>query len=416
MNIMPRLSLRHRCQIGLLAAIAAAFLVATPFVSGQSGGLDEEINTLNLQIQNQKKQLEDIQARQKKLQTQIEAKQRDRISLNNQLSILEDRLAKAQLDIDSVNLEIDKTNLEIRKIEADKDDLDQQIEGQKEHIANLLRTMYKQDQASALEVLLLNDSLAEFLNQVKYLQDTNQEIGNSVEELKDSKDKLEQNRLSLDQRNGDLLALKNKLQDRKDDLGYEQLNKTNLLKETRSSEQQFQSLLQQAKREQQQMEVEIASAEKLVRKKMSQKDLDRLNSGNNTLDWPVPSQYIVARFHDSDYPYRNIIGEHSAIDIRAKQGTTIAAAADGYVAKVKFDGSSSYAYIMLIHGNGLATVYGHVSAVYVVADQYVKQGQPIGRTGGLPGGTGSGPFTTGPHLHFEVRLNGLPVDPEAYLP
>jgi len=71
---------------------------------------------------------------------------------------------------------------------------------------------------------------------------------------------------------------------------------------------------------------------------------------------------------------------------------------------------------MIIHGNGLSTVYGHVSAVYVKTDEYVVQGQAIGRTGGTPGTPGSGPWTTGPHLHFEVRSNGLPVNPESYLP
>ncbi|MFA5184658.1 MAG: peptidoglycan DD-metalloendopeptidase family protein [Patescibacteria group bacterium] len=416
MNIVSLFKTGRLAKTSFLAIILASFLLSTPLVFGQNGSIDDEINTLNLQIQNQKKQLEDLRSRQKQLQAQIELKQRDRISLSNQLSILENRLAKAQLDIDSVNLEIDKTNLEIKKIEADSANLDKQIETQKQHIGNLLRTIYKQDQISTLEILLLNDSLTEFLNQAKYLQDTNEEIGHSVEDLKASKVRLEQNKLSLDQKNSDLLSLKDQLQDKKDNLGYEQANKINLLDETRSSEQEFQKLLQQAKREQQQAEAEIASAEQLVRKKMSQKDLDRLNNGNNTLVWPVPSRYVVASFHDPEYPYRNLIGEHSAIDIRAKQGTTIVAAADGYVAKVKFDGSTKYAYIMLIHGNGLATVYGHVSAVYVLADQYVTQGQAIGRSGGMPGGIGSGPFTTGPHLHFEVRLNGLPVNPEAYLP
>ena len=408
--------MRHFLQISCLIIFGASLLTAGPFVFGQNANLDSEINDLNLKIQNQKKQLDDLQARQQKYQAQIELKQRDRISLSNQLDILENRLAKAQLDIDGVNLEIDKTNLEIRKIEIDSDNLDAQIETQKQHIANLLRTMYKQDQVSTLEILLLNDSLTEFLNQARYLQDTNKEIANSVDELKRNKEDLDQNKINLDQKNSDLLSLKKQLQDKKDDLAYEQENKTNLLEETKSSEQQFQNLLQQARKEQLQAEAEIASTEQLIRQKMSEKERSRLNNGNNTIAWPVPSRYIVTKFHDPDYPYRKIIGEHPAIDIRAKQGTTVSAAADGYVAKVKFDGSTKYAYIMLIHGNGLATVYGHVSAVYVMADQYVTQGQPIGRSGGMPGGIGSGPFTTGPHLHFEVRLNGLPVDPESYLP
>ena len=71
---------------------------------------------------------------------------------------------------------------------------------------------------------------------------------------------------------------------------------------------------------------------------------------------------------------------------------------------------------MIIHSNGLSTVYGHVSGVSVVVDQYVHQGDVIGKTGGAPRGIGSGPFTTGSHLHFEVRKDGIPVNPLSYLP
>jgi murein DD-endopeptidase MepM/ murein hydrolase activator NlpD len=403
-------------KISLLIFILAGLLVAAPLVFSQYGSTDDEINDLNLKIQNQKKQLEQLRARQQEYQAQIELKQRDRINLSNQLAILENRLAKAQLDIEGANLEIDKTNLEIKKIEVDSTNLDEEIEKQKQHITNLLRLIYKQDQVSVLEMLLLNDSLTEFLNQAKYLEDTNKEIGSSVEELKLVKERLDQNKLTLGEKNKELVSLKEKLEEKKGNLAYEQENKTFIMEETRSSEREYQNLLQQAKREQQQAEAEIASAEQLIRQKMSQKDKNRLNDGNNTIAWPVPSKIVVATFHDPDYPYRKIIGEHPAVDIRAKQGTTVTAAADGYVAKVKFDGTKNYAYIMIIHGNGLSTVYGHVSAVYVQTDQYVTQGQAIGRSGGTPGGIGSGGFSTGPHLHFEVRLNGLPVDPENYLP
>ena len=378
--------------------------------------LDEEIEDLNLQINSQKKQLESIKLQQQEYQNKIQAVQKDKANLANQLAILENRLAKAQLDIESANLEINKTNLEIKKIEVDSASLDEKIEAQKQHISSLLRLVYKQDQVSTLEMLLLNDSLAEFINQAKYLEDTNRELGDSVEGLKEDKETLDQNKLALTDRNKELAALKENLEEKKGDLAYEQENKNYILEETKSSEKEYQSLLQRAKREQQQAESDIANAEQLVRKKMSEKDQTKLNNGNNTIAWPVPKNTIVATFHDPDYPYSKLIGEHPAVDIRAKQGTTITAAADGYVAKVKFDGTKSYAYVMIIHGDGLATVYGHVSAVYVSADQYVVQGQAIGRTGGTPGTVGSGGFTTGPHLHFEVRLNGLPVDPENYLP
>ncbi|MCX6794790.1 MAG: peptidoglycan DD-metalloendopeptidase family protein [Candidatus Falkowbacteria bacterium] len=411
-----KISKTHLIKTGLLLAIFIGLICVAPLTFSQYESLDDEINALNLKILNQKKQLETLQERQQEYQVQIELKQKDKINLSNQLSILENRLAKAQLDIESVNIEIDKTGLEIKKIEIDSDNLDKLIEKQKTHIANLLRSMYRQDQVSTLEILLLNDSLSDFLDQAQYLADTNREIGESLKGLRSDKSRLEQNKAALDGKNTELAGLKDKLEEKKDNLSYEQENKTYILEETQSSEKEYQALLQQAKREQQQAEAEIASAEQLIRQKMSQKDKTRLNNGNNTIAWPVPSNTIVATFHDPDYPYRNIIGEHSGVDIRARQGTAITAAADGYVAKVKFNGDKSYAYIMLIHGNGLATVYGHVSAVYVMTDQYVTQGQAIGRTGGTPGGIGTGGFSTGPHLHFEVRLNGLPVNPQEYLP
>lgn len=264
-------------------------------------------------------------------------------------------------------------------------------------------------------MLLLNDSLADFLNATKYLADTNREIGSSVEELKYDKAKLEEGKLVLDKKNKELLSLKEQLEERKLGLAYEQENKTYILEETKSSEKQYQALLQEAKLKQQQAERDIIAAEQLIRQKMSEKDRQRLESGSTTIIWPVAKNVITAGFYDSGYPYKNVIGEHPAVDIRARQGSTIYAAADGYVARVKFDGSKDYAYIMIIHAGGLSTVYGHVSAVYVTQDEYVSQGQIIGKTGGTPGTIGAGRFTTGPHLHFEVRSNGLPVNPSKYL-
>lgn len=404
-------------RILILLLLIGSILPRAGFVLGQNtGDFNEEIDTLNQKIQAQKKQIETLQSKQRAYSALIAEKQKEKNSLNKQLSILEDSAAKLQLDIDGVNLEIDRNNLETKKIQLNIENTDRAISREKEHMAKLLRLIYKQDQVSTLEILLLNNSLTEFLNQMKYLENTNEEIADSLDTLQENKNELEINKQALLDKKKELDSLQEDLQAKNGRLVAEKEDKEFILDQTRSSEKAYQNLLAQAKREQDQAASEILSLEKTVRDKLAQSQKNRLDNSDSSMTWPVARSYVTATFHDPDYPFRNLLGEHSGVDIRASQGSLIKAAASGYVARVKFDGSKKYAYIMIIHNDGLSTVYGHVSGVNVEADQYVEKGQIIGRSGGMPGSIGSGGFTSGPHLHFEVRKNGLPVDPLEYLP
>ncbi|MFA5163327.1 MAG: peptidoglycan DD-metalloendopeptidase family protein [Patescibacteria group bacterium] len=404
-------------RVLILLLLIGSILPRAGFVLGQNGGdFNEEIDTLNQKIQAQKKQIETLQSKQRAYSALIAEKQKEKNSLNKQLSILEDSAAKLQLDIDGVNLEIDRNNLETKKIQLNIENTDRAISREKEHMARLLRLIYKQDQVSTLEILLLNDSLTEFLNQMKYLENTNEEIANSLETLQENKNELEINKQALLDKKKELDSLQADLQEKNGRLVAEKEDKEFILDQTRSSEKAYQNLLAQAKREQDQAASEILSLEKTVRDKLAKSQKNKLDNSDSSMAWPVAKSYVTATFHDPDYPFRNLLGEHSGVDIRAGQGSLVKAAASGYVARVKFNGTKSYAYIMIIHNDGLSTVYGHVSGVNVEADQYVEKGQIIGRSGGMPGSIGSGGFTSGPHLHFEVRKNGLPVDPLEYLP
>ena len=399
----------------LIIALCLLFNRPNLAFSGYEEEINQEITNLNDKISGSKKKIEDIQSQQKEYNELIAQKRNEQGSLNNELEILNAQVAKAQLDIDASELEIDKTNLEIKKTTLDIQDKDDQINKEKEHIATMLRLMYKQDQVSALEILLLNNSLADFINQLQYLENTNEEISNSVNSLKETKDKLEENKRTLITKEEELNNLKTTLEEQKLALTQQQEDKNFLLEETKQSEKKYQYLLTAARKEQAKTSAEISSLEKSVREKLEKlKNNPDLNYTG--FIWPTGGRYITASFHDPDYPFRRSLGEHSGIDIRATYGTTLKAAANGYVARVKYDGTKNYAYIMIIHGDGLSTVYGHVSAINVKADEYVVQGQTIGRTGGIPGSPGSGPFCTGAHLHFEVRKNGLPVNPLEYLP
>ncbi len=154
--------------------------------------------------------------------------------------------------------------------------------------------------------------------------------------------------------------------------------------------------------------------ERQLRKKLEAKDA-LPEGGDLTFSWPVPSKFITAYFHDPDYPYRHVF-EHAAVDIRAAQGTPVRAAASGFVGRARRCSSHlCYSYVLIVHQNKISTVYGHLSAISVNEGDFVAKGDTIGYSGGTPKTVGAGPFVTGAHLHFETRVNGIPVDPLNYL-
>jgi murein DD-endopeptidase MepM/ murein hydrolase activator NlpD len=136
--------------------------------------------------------------------------------------------------------------------------------------------------------------------------------------------------------------------------------------------------------------------------------------GTVALVWPVePSMGISAGFNDADY--EALFGmQHKAIDIPIDQGTKVFAAADGVVEDVT-DNGYGFNSVTIRH-DGSASLYGHVESFLVEEGDTVRQGQVIALSGGRPGTPGAGHITTGPHLHFEVIVDGERVDPMGYLP
>jgi murein DD-endopeptidase MepM/ murein hydrolase activator NlpD len=122
---------------------------------------------------------------------------------------------------------------------------------------------------------------------------------------------------------------------------------------------------------------------------------------------PVPGAPITSPFGSRVHPIYGTVRMHTGIDFGADSGTAIRAAADGVVVSASWYGGYGNATI-IDHGGGLATLYGHQSSMGVSAGQKVTAGQTIGRVGC----TGD---CTGPHLHFETRVNGDPVNPANYL-
>jgi len=183
--------MKRRTYIITLCLLIGLFLNSANFCFGQDTEQDnQEIKDINKQIDASRDRIKKMQDQQEIYTKAIAQKQREKASLSNQLSILENRLAKAALDIAGAQTEIDRTNLEIKKVNLEIKDKDQQILKQKEHIASVIGLMQRQDNQSTLEILLLNETLNDFISQTKYLSDINKEISRGLDALKQYKQDL----------------------------------------------------------------------------------------------------------------------------------------------------------------------------------------------------------------------------------
>ncbi len=132
-------------------------------------------------------------------------------------------------------------------------------------------------------------------------------------------------------------------------------------------------------------------------------------------EWPVaPLLGISAHFDDT--AYQNRFGfAHHAIDIPTPQGSIVRSVADGVVAKVS-DQGKGFSSIVIAHGGGLTTLYGHVSGFLVSEGERVSAGDAVALSGGTPGTNGAGHLTTGAHLHLAFMKDGVAVNPLLFLP
>ena len=401
---------KSNCANALLSALITALFVVCP--------LPNQAATADIQSQLQAKQqkIQELKQQIQSLQNAIVQKQSQAVSLKQQLAVVEDRIAKAELDISANDLSLNSTTLKIQQTSTAIGEREQQLARQRAQVAETLRQLRRTDQQDLVEVLAANSTLGDFYEQMGQVESLERSLQNSINAVHVVKRDLEHYQQDLVSYKSELLSTREELERSKNTLAVEQDSKQNLLKETRQSENRYQSLLQQTIAEQQKASRDIQNLENQARQRLShlgQQASDRL--GDTNFIWPVsPTKGVSTYFHDPTYIFRRYF-EHPAIDIPRPQGSDIKAAADGYVGQAK-DAGLGYSYIMLIHRYGFATVYGHVSRINVELGQFVSKGQVIAGVGGIPGTRGAGPLTTGAHLHFEIRLSGIPMNPLDYLP
>ena len=136
------------------------------------------------------------------------------------------------------------------------------------------------------------------------------------------------------------------------------------------------------------------------------------------LDWPLGPDHrgISAGFHDPSYVFKAKIGDHDAIDLPTGVGTPILAPTFGKVVAVGPVVDKEHAAGVMVRIDAHWTYFvAHLSRVDVAKGESVRRGQTLGLSGGAVGAPGAGPWTTGPHLHFNLQDDGKSVDPVPYM-
>lgn len=404
-----------------LSFLVLFFIVGSltqPVVVFSENTKKSEVDILNDQIAAKKKKIEEIQKSIDAYKSKINETQIKTISLKNQVNLLDNHITQVNLDVQATEEKLDTLGLQLKGLELSIAEKNIIIERQKRILSELIRELRREDGKKMIEIMAAYSSLSDFYDRVNRVQKLEYDLGKTTKTIRLAKAELETKHEATVETKQDYEETHTELESKKSNLQNQINHKQDLLSETQASEQKYKTLVSSLKTQYQQTENEIAGIESQVRKKLAEqqkKKPEKFDVDSGELSWPVSSRRVTAYFHDVSYPYRQVF-EHNAIDIVASHGTAVRAAASGYVARAKqCTTASCYSYIMLVHSNGVSTVYGHLSALKADEEQFVTRGDIIGYSGATPGTVGAGPFTTGPHLHFEVRKNGIPVNPLGYL-
>lgn len=374
---------------------------------------NQEIDTINQEIQSKKNALGDVNRRIADLEGQVKILGKKAKSLETEAAIISNRIAKITLDAEATQLQIETATSEVALLDRQIGDVETKLDQQREVMRTALREIQQADSRSKLLAVFGTQTFSQFFERLRFFERVNRQLDKAVASTKDLQSALAQQRSQKEEKLTSVRTLALRLADEQDQLENQKTAKVVLATQTRDSESEYQVLVNELVREQAGIQNQIVALQDDIDRKL--KAGDSGESGSlSAFSWPLNTSVkrVTTLFHDPTYPFRYLF-EHSGLDIAAPVGTPVLSPAPGYVAWTR-QGQMYGNYMMVIHTDGVATLYAHLTSFTAKTDQYVARGQQIATTGGCRGCAGAG-FSTGPHLHFEVRKNGIPVNPLTYV-
>lgn len=404
---------RRSFSVVQLAGLGLAVLL---LVAGHAPEvLAKTLDELRQELDAKRSNLRATEEKIKKFQETIQIKRQEARTLADQIGIINDNISAIELTIQETSEKIDETDTEIETVETEIQIKEEEIGKQKQILAEYIRSIHELDRQSAVTIFLKYQTFSEAVNESSSIEELQNRAQVTLTTIQDLHAELSKKRRELEDFKQSLNALRRRQESQQNTLATQRQGKQRILELTNAQESQYRDLLAEAQKAHKDAEAQISALDTAIREELERQGIGSLPSVG-VFDWPVePIFGISCGFHCGGYPYAYLIGPHSGIDIPTYVGTPIKAPADGYVAKLHDSGGRGYSYILLLHGDKISTVYGHVSGFGKVQEgTLITRGTVIGYTGGAAGSRGSG-LSSGPHLHFEVRVNNIAINPMKYL-
>ena len=344
----------------------------------QRSELQNQLNEANGQLENVQSNLSENLQQVEKLDSRIETAEKELAEQESKITELKESISQLETELNTITEKYDK-----------------QVELFKQRMV----AIYIAGDTQYLDVLLNSSSLSDFISSyyiISQLTQIDEELINNLETKKKSMD------LSMQ-----------KLENEKKELATiveNQTRTTRTLQNTKKMRENFIAKLSDEEKNLQEKIDEINQQYDIVNQQilaLAQQGIDTAYIGGE-LEWPVPGYTrITSKFAMRVHPITGQYKLHTGVDIGAPEGANFVAANDGIVVKAELN--AAYGNMVIIdHGGGISTLYAHGSAILVEVGQSVKRGDSILKVGT----TG---YSTRPHAHFEVRINGVATDPLPYI-
>ncbi len=316
-------------------------------------------------------------------------------NLTQQIADLDKKIDATEREISELQKEINKTQGEINEKIATIAETEKEIDDKNDVLSSRLRVMYKNGEVGLMEILLGSSSFQELLTNIDMVNRITEQDVDLLKFLEEKCNEMNRQKESLEELKYNLYHQKADVQTKIDQLAVSRGEVAELRSQVAQNNKALESQIDELNRY-------AAELSEKIRKAQSSEAYV-----GGEFAWPSPGyERITSYFGYRIHPILKTRKLHTGIDIGVPSNSQIVAANDGTVIHANWLGGYGKA-VMIDHGGGIVTLYGHNNELLIKVGDKVSKGQAIAKSGS----TG---MSTGPHLHFEIRKDGNYVDPMTY--